>query len=140
MNDCSSVIGIISLIAGVISIFLAIYSIYFSHKESVNSEKNYNKTKELLNDIDNKADLIDRTIQAEQIIMHEIINKMLDKIGNNTYEFKVLTMKDIDDSPDSVDEEIKERIDKLDEAIKKIPSISVEGEKLIISNNKEETK
>lgn len=89
-------IDIISLISGVISIALAIYAIWYAHKESKQSTKNYENTKELLTKIETKSELIDRSVQLQQTQLIHIINKALDKVGQPPLEMQPLSIEEID--------------------------------------------
>lgn len=86
----------ISIISGAISIVLAIYAIYFAKKESAQSADNYNKTKELLKEIEHKTELIDRSVQLQQTQLINIINAALDKIGQPTIDMQPISLEEID--------------------------------------------
>lgn len=118
-------IDIISIISGVVSVILAIYAIIFAKKESAQSAENYNKTKELLSEIEHKSKLIDRGIQFEQKYLFEIINKLLNKSGKDTVDMKPLTLEEIDEIVDGKTAEAKQRIKELEEAVSKVPHIYV---------------
>lgn len=118
-------IDIISIISGVVSVILAIYAIIFAKKESAQSAENYNKTKELLSEIEHKSELIDRGIQFEQKYLFEIINKLLNKSGKDTVDMKPLTLDEIDEIVDGKTAEAKQRIKELEEAVSKVPHIYV---------------
>ncbi|MBQ5610042.1 MAG: hypothetical protein IIU83_00425 [Fibrobacteraceae bacterium] len=95
MEILSLIIGIVSLIVGVASIVLAIVAMISSKKEADRSAENYRNTKELLNKIENKSDLIDRAVQVQQAQLVQIINKALDKIGQSPIELQPITEEDI---------------------------------------------
>ena len=120
---------IVSLIVGLVSIGLAIYSIWFANKESKQSSENYTKTKELLTAVEHKADLIDRTVQMEQKLTFDVVNKLLDMIGQPKVDFQPMTMEDVDAAIAKADSEIDKRIESV---VEKIPTFRVENETLII--------
>lgn len=95
MEILSLIIGIVSLIVGIASIVLAIVAMISSKKEADRSTENYRNTKELLNKIENKSDLIDRAVQVQQAQLVQIINKALDKIGQSPIELQPITEEDI---------------------------------------------
>ena len=72
------VTDIISIIAGIISIILALYAIWYAKRESALSAKNYEKTKEMLIEIEKRSELIDQGIRFEQDYLFKIIYKILD--------------------------------------------------------------
>lgn len=121
-------IDIISIISGVVSVILAIYAIIFAKKESAQSAENYNKTKELLSEIEHKSELIDRGIQFEQKYLFEIINKLLNKSGKDSVDMKPLTLEEIDEIVDGKTAEAKQRIKELEDAVSKVPHIYVGAE------------
>ena len=120
---------IVSLVVGLVSIGLAIYSIWFANKESRQSSDNYSKTKELLKEIEHKAELIDRTVQMEQKLSFDVVNKLLEIVGKPKIDAQPLTMLDIDAAIAKKDNEIDRRIENV---VKQIPTIRVEGSTLII--------
>lgn len=95
MEILSLIIGIVSLIVGIASIVLAIVAMISSKKEADRSAENYRNTKELLNKIEHKSDLIDRAVQVQQAQLVQIINKALDKVGQSPIEFQPITEEDI---------------------------------------------
>ena len=90
-------VDILSIASGVVSIVLAIYAIWFAKKESAQSADNYNKTKELLKDIEHKSELIDRGIQFQQQYLLDIINQMLKKAGKESVDMKPLSLDEINE-------------------------------------------
>lgn len=72
---------ILSLAVGIMSIILAVYSIWYAHKESKQSEENYEKTKVLLDEINRSSHLINQAVANHQLQLVMIINRMLDKVG-----------------------------------------------------------
>lgn len=95
METWSLIVGIASLIVGIVSIILAIVAMVASKKEADRSAENYRSTKELLNKIEHKSDLIDRAIQVQQAQLVQIINKALDKVGQSPIEFHPITEEEI---------------------------------------------
>lgn len=87
---------IISIVAGVVSIILALYAIWYAKKESAKSEHNYTMTKELLDKIEHKSELIDRSVQLQQTQLVAIINKALDKIGYDRIDLEPISIEEID--------------------------------------------
>lgn len=96
MELWSLVIGIASLIVSVVSIVLGIYAIAYAKKESANSENNYQRTKDLLVNIEHKAELIDRVLQLQQTQLVDIINKTLDKVGEAPIQIQEISIEEID--------------------------------------------
>lgn len=118
-------IDIISIISGAVSVILAIYAIIFAKKESTQSAENYDKTKELLSEIEHKVELIDRGIQFEQKYLFEIINNLLNKSGKDPVDMEPLTLDEINEIVDGKTAEAKQRIEELEETISKVPHIYV---------------
>ena len=63
METWSLIVGIASLFVGIVSIILAIVAMSASKKEADRSAENYSNTKDVLNKIEHKTDLIDRAVQ-----------------------------------------------------------------------------
>lgn len=89
-------VDIISITAGVVSVVLAIFALWFAKKESRQSSDNYNKTKELLTQIEHKTELIDRSVQLQQTQLINIINTALDKIGQTPMDIEPISLEEID--------------------------------------------
>lgn len=115
----------ISIATGVVSVILAIYAIWFARKESTHSTENYQKTKDLLKEIEHKSELIDRGIQFEQQYLMEIINKLLNKSGQDAIDMKPLSLEEINEIVDGKTAEAKQRIGQLEDAVSKVPHIYV---------------
>lgn len=118
----------ISVLAGIVSIILAVYAIIFAKKESRQSSDNYYNTKELLKEIEHKAELIDRGIQFEQEFLMKIVNSLLEKSGKEQIESSPLSIEEIDRLIDGKAENEKVRIDELEKAISNIPKIHISSE------------
>ena len=123
MELWSLIIGIASLIVGIVSIVLAKVAMDASEKESERSADNYNKTKELLNDIEHKSDLIDRAVQIQQAQLVQIINKALDKVGQSPIEWEPITMEEIDKLFEEKQKPINKEIQELNNKVEKMPKI-----------------
>lgn len=135
MELWSLIIGIASLFVGIVSIFLAIVAMNASKKESERSADNYNKTKELLNDIEHKSDLIDRAVQIQQAQLVQIINKALDKVGQSPIEFQPITAEEINALFEEKKKPIDSEIQKLKTEVENISQWGdfVEGDTLVIN-------
>lgn len=57
---------LISLVVGVVSVVLAIVAIWYSTQSERRSNENYNRTKDLLAEIDKKAAIIESTMSSTQ--------------------------------------------------------------------------
>ena len=128
MGMMKMMVDIISVFAGIVSIILAVYAIIFAKKESRQSSDNYYNTKELLKEIEHKAELIDRGIQFEQEFLMKIVNSLLEKSGKEQIESSPLSIEEIDRLIDGKAENEKVRIDDLEKAISKIPKIHISSE------------
>lgn len=128
-------VDILSIASGVVSIVLAIYAIWFAKKESAQSADNYNKTKELLKDIEHKSELIDRGIQFQQQYLLDIINQMLNKAGKESVDMKPLSLNEINEIVDGKTAEAKKRIAQLEDTVNKVPHIYVGKEEPKNMNN-----
>lgn len=132
MELWSFIIGIVSLVVGVISIVLAIDSMKSSKEESKRSAENYQKTKELLETIEHRSDIIDRTIQGHQMQLVLIINKALDKIGQSPIDFEPMTQEEIVEAASKVFDKKKmpiySEIQKLKKEVDDMPKIHVGNE------------
>lgn len=128
MGMMKMMVDIISVFAGIVSIILAVYAIIFAKKESRQSSDNYYNTKELLKEIEHKAELIDRGIQFEQEFLMKIVNSLLEKSGKEQIESSPLSIEEIDRLIDGKAENEKVRIDELEKAISKIPKIHISSE------------
>lgn len=122
-------VDILSIASGVVSVVLAIYAIWFAKKESAQSADNYNKSKELLKDIEHKSELIDRGIQFQQQYLLDIINQMLNKAGKESVDMKPLSLNEINEIVDGKTAEAKKRIAQLEDTVNKVPHIYVGKEK-----------
>lgn len=133
MEIWSLIVGIISLIAGVISIVLAIVAMVASKEEADRSAENYRNTKDLLNKIEHKSDLIDRAIQIQQAQLVQIINKALDKVGQSPIDFHPITEEEINALFEEKKKPIDSEIQKLKAEVEHIPKfdVRIEGEALI---------
>ena len=87
---------VVSLIVGVVSVVLSVFAIWFAMKESKKSDENYQKTKQVLEDIEHKSELIDRSVQLLQGQLIEIINKVLDKIVQSPIYITPISLEEID--------------------------------------------
>ena len=87
---------IISLIASIISVVLGLFAIWFALKESKKSDESYQKTREVLDSIQHKSELIDRTVQLQQEQLIVIINKALDKIGQPPIDMVPISLEELD--------------------------------------------
>lgn len=128
MEIWSFIIGIVSLIVGVVSIILAVIAMNASKKESERSADNYQKTKELLEKIEHKSDLIDRAIQIQQTQLVQIINKALDKIGQSPIEFQPITEEEINALFEEKKKPIDSEIQKLKNEVDAMPKIHIGNE------------
>lgn len=72
-------ISIVSLIVGVVSIVLAIVSMAFSKSAEQQSQHNYEKTQELLAEIDKKAAVIDSVVQKNQEQMMSTLTNIVNE-------------------------------------------------------------
>lgn len=132
METLSFVVSVVSLLVGLFSIVLAIYSINSSKKESIKSHENYINTKDLLKEIEHKANLIDQMTQTQQKLTFDIICKMLDKMGEPHVELKPITMNDFENNKS--DDLINNRISILEKEVEKIPTAYVENGVLYIKS------
>lgn len=123
METWSFIVGIASLIVGIISIILAIVAMIASKKESDRSAENYIKTKELLDKIEHKSDIIDRAIQIQQAQLVQIINKALDKIGQTPIDFQPITEEEIDALFEEKKKPLDLEIKKLEGKVDSMPRI-----------------
>jgi hypothetical protein len=121
-------VGIASLVVGIISIILAIVAMIASKKESDRSAENYAKTKELLDKIEHKSDIIDRAIQIQQAQLVQIINKALDKVGQSPIELQPVTEEDINALFEEKKKPIDEEIRKLKNEVDAMPKIHIGNE------------
>ncbi|MBR5273221.1 MAG: hypothetical protein IKU25_07520 [Clostridia bacterium] len=128
METWSLIIGITSLIVGILSIVLAIVAMIASKKETDRSANNYRNTKELLNKIEHKSDLIDRAVQVQQTQLVQIINKALDKIGQSPIELQPVTEEDINALFEEKKKPIDAEIRKLKNKVDAIPKIHIGNE------------
>ena len=128
MGMMKMMVDTISVLAGIVSIILAVYAIIFAKKESRQSSDNYYNTKELLKEIEHKAELIDRGIQFEQEFLMKIVNSLLEKSGKEQIESSPLSIEEIDRLIDGKAENEKVRIDELEKAISNIPKIHISSE------------
>ena len=128
MEIWSFIVGIASLIVGIISIILAIVAMIASKKESDRSAENYAKTKELLDKIEHKSDIIDRAIQIQQAQLVQIINKALDKVGQSPIELQPVTEEDINALFEEKKKPIDEEIRKLKNEVDAMPKIHIGNE------------
>ena len=128
MEIWSFIIGLVSLIVGVVSIILAVIAMNASKKESERSADNYQKTKELLEKIEHKSDLIDRAIQIQQAQLVQIINKALDKIGQSPIEFQPITEEEINALFEEKKKPIDSEIQKLKNEVDAMPKIHIGNE------------
>lgn len=135
INAWSLIIGVASLIVGVISIALAVVAMIASKKESDRSAENYIKTKELLNKIEHKSDIIDRAVQGQQAQLVQIINKALDKIGESPIEFQPITEEEINALFEEKKKTIDSQIQKLKTEVENIPRLDgfVEEDTLVLN-------
>ena len=128
METLSFIVGIASLIVGIWSIILAIVAMVASKKEADRSAENYRNTKELLNKIEHKSDLIDRAIQFEQAQLVQIINKALDKVGQSPIELQPVTEEEINALFEEKKKPIDEEIRKLKNEVDAMPKIHIGNE------------
>ena len=135
MEIWSLVVGIASLIVGIISIVLAIVAMVASKKEADRSAENYRNTKELLNKIEHKSDLIDRAVQVQQAQLVLIINKALDKVGQSPIEFQPITEEEINALFEEKKKPIDSEIQKLKTEVENISQWGdfVEGDTLVLN-------
>lgn len=135
METWSFIVGIASLVVGIISIILAIVAMIASKKESDRSAKNYTKTKELLDKIEHKSDIIDRAIQIQQAQLVQIINKALDKVGQSPIDFQPITEEEINALFEEKKKPIDSEIQKLKTEVENIPRLDafVEGDTLVLN-------
>ena len=99
-----------------------------SKKEADRSAENYRNTKELLNKIEHKSDLIDRAIQFEQAQLVQIINKALDKVGQSPIELQPVTEEEINALFEEKKKPIDEEIRKLKNEVDAMPKIHIGNE------------
>ena len=128
MELWSLIVGIASLVVGVISIVLAVVAMISSKKEADKSTENYRNTKDLLDKIQHKSDLIDRAIQIQQAQLLQIINKALDKIGQSPIELQPVTEEDINALFEEKKKPIDEEIRKLKNEVDAMPKIHIGNE------------
>lgn len=119
---------IISLVASCISIVLGVYAIWFAQKESKASTENYDKTKELLNAIEHKTELIDRGIQFQQNNLTSVINKILDISNKSNIDSKPLSLEEINDLIEGKNKAAQEQVKKIEETVSNLPRIYVGNE------------
>ena len=133
MELWSLIVGIASLIVGIVSIVLAIVAMIASKKEADRSAENYIKSKDLLNKIEFKSELIDRAIQIQQAQLVQIINKALDKLGQSPIDLQPITEEEINALFEEKKKPIDSEIQKLKTEVENIPRIDVrlEGDTLI---------
>lgn len=79
MEMLSLILSIISLIGGVISIILAIVSMYSSSEHERVSRENYDKTKDVLAQIDKKIEIIERLNQESYNKLQNTITNIVEK-------------------------------------------------------------
>lgn len=87
---------IVSLIASIVSVVLGLFAIWFAKKESKKSDESYQKTREVLDSIQHRSELIDRSVQLQQEQLIAIINKALDKIGQPPIDMAPISLEEID--------------------------------------------
>lgn len=87
---------VVSLVTGLASVALSLFAIWFARKESQKSDRCYRKTLKVLNSIQHKSELIDRSVQLQQEQLIAIINKALDKIGQPPIDMVPISMEEID--------------------------------------------
>lgn len=135
METLSLIVGIASLIVGILSIILAIVAMVASKKEADRSAENYRNTKELLNKIEHKSDLIDRAIQVQQAQLVQIINKALDKVGQSPIELHPITEEEINALFEEKKKPIDSEIQKLKTEVENISQWGdfVEGDTLVLN-------
>lgn len=135
METWSFIVGIASLVVGIISIILAIVAMIASKKESDRSAKNYTKTKELLDKIEHKSDIIDRAIQIQQAQLVQIINKALDKVGQSPIDLQPITEEEINALFEEKKKPIDSEIQKLKTEVENIPRLDafVDGDTLVLN-------
>lgn len=119
------IVDIISIASGLVSIGLAIYAIYFAKKESTQSAENYNKTKELLKEIEHKTELIDRGIQFEQQYLMAIVNKLLDSVGKDPVVMEPLSIEEIHEIIEGKSAAAQQKIAQLEATINNMPKIRI---------------
>lgn len=115
----------ISLVASCISIALGVYAIWFAQKESKASTDNHDKTKELLNAIEHKTELIDRGIQFQQNNLTSIINKILDIFDKTSIDAKPLSLEEINDLVEGRNQAAQEQLKRIEETVSNLPKIYV---------------
>lgn len=86
---------ILSVIVGIVSIFVGIYAIKLSQRESRNSAENHRMTKELLSEIQVNIRIIDIAIQFEQAQLVAIINRVLDRMGQERITYEHVPLEEI---------------------------------------------
>lgn len=74
-----SIIDIISIFSGLVSIVLAVVAIWFSISTSRESRDNYEKTKEVLAKIDEKAAVVETTVTTAQKQLLDTVTKILEE-------------------------------------------------------------
>lgn len=119
------VTDIISIIAGIISIILALYAIWYAKRESALSAKNYEKTKEMLIEIEKRSELIDQGIRFEQDYLFKIINKILDIKGQEQIEVQPTSLEEINEIMERKTADANKRLKELESVIEKSPTIHV---------------
>ena len=125
MELWSLIIGVASLVVGIISIILAVVAMVASNKESERSAENYKNTKELLNKIESRSELIDRAIQIQQAQLVQIINKALDKIGQSPIDFEPITEEEIKALFEEKTKPIDSKIQELKSEIDSMPKVHI---------------
>jgi len=119
------IIDIISIASGLVSIGLAIYAIHFAKKESTQSAENYNKTKDLLKEIERKTELIDRGIQFEQKHLMSIVNKLFDLVGKEPVVMEPISIEEIHEIIDGKSAAAQQKMAQLEATINSMPKIRV---------------
>ncbi|MBP3891115.1 MAG: hypothetical protein J6D29_02995 [Solobacterium sp.] len=72
---------LVSYISSFISVILGIAAIIIAKRESEKSTQYYEKTRDILKEIESRSLLIDRSVQIQVKYMYDFLNKALDKIG-----------------------------------------------------------
>lgn len=119
------IVDVISIASGLISIGLAIYAICFAKKESTQSAENYNRTKELLKEIEHKTELIDRGIQFEQKHLMSIVNKLFDLVGKDPVVMEPLSIEEIHEIIEGKSAAAQQKVAQLEATINSMPKIRV---------------
>ena len=128
MEILSFIVGVASLVVGIISIILAIVAMVVSQKESERSVENYKNTKDLLNKIEHKSELIDRAIQIQQAQLVQIINKALDKVGQSPIDFQPITEEEINALFEEKRKPIDDEIRMIKREVNALPKIHIGNE------------